>query len=364
MTPMHTWLARLGWAAATLIALPAAADVGLATIPATETDGPVTVYYPTDEPPQPVLRGPFELPVRVDASPRNGNGRLVVLSHGSGGSPWVHSDLAIALVDAGFVVAMPEHRGDNYRDRSRPGPESWKQRPAEVSRAIDAIAADPRFGPRLDTTRVGVWGMSAGGHTALSLAGGRWSPAGFKRHCDQHIADDFPACVGLATQLRGNWLDGVKKTIALAVLGAVFDDDTAQVHHDPRIAAVVSGVPLAADFDMASLAQPRVPLAIISVGRDAWLAPRFHSDRVLAACRTCDHLADLPTAGHGALLSPPPPGLTGLVAELLDDPPGFDRSVLREVDRKVVRWFEGHLLDADPAPTARAGEGSVQRGSL
>ena len=28
-------------------------------------------------------------------------------------------------------------------------------------------------------------------------------------------------------------------------------------------------------------------------------------------------VADLPTAGHGALLSPPPPGLTGLVGDML-----------------------------------------------
>lgn len=74
-----------------------------------------------------------------------GNGRLVVVSHGSGGAPWVHVDQARSLVAAGFVVAMPEHRADNARDGSDPGPDSWTQRPAEVSRAIDAVGRDPRF---------------------------------------------------------------------------------------------------------------------------------------------------------------------------------------------------------------------------
>jgi len=53
-----------------------------------------------------------------------------------------------------------------------------------------------------------MYGMSAGGHTALTLAGGRWSPARFTKHCEAHIAEDFAACVGLATQLRGNFLEG------------------------------------------------------------------------------------------------------------------------------------------------------------
>jgi len=61
------------------------------------------------------------------------------------------------------------------------GPDSWKRRPAEVSRAIDAVGQDARFAPLLALDKVGMYGMSAGGHTALSLAGGRWSPAAIQR---------------------------------------------------------------------------------------------------------------------------------------------------------------------------------------
>ena len=45
-----------------------------------------------------------------------------------------------------------------------------------ASRAIDVVSHDARFAPLLALDRVGMYGMSAGGHTALSLAGGRWSP--------------------------------------------------------------------------------------------------------------------------------------------------------------------------------------------
>lgn len=273
-----------------------------------------------------------------------GNGRLVVISHGSGGSPWVHADLARALVEAGFVVALPQHHADNHRDSSNPGPDSWTRRPAEVSRAIDVVAADPRLAGLVDTHRVGVFGFSAGGHTALSLAGGRWSPASFKRHCEAHLAEDFQSCVGLITRLTGGLFDGLKKWVALAVIRHRFDDERLRDEQDERVAAVVAGMPASADFDLASLAQPRVPLGLITAQQDRWLVPRFHSDRVAQACTPCEHLADLPTAGHGALLSPSPPGLTGLVGEMLNDPPGFDRGQLAQVDQRVVGFFQKHLL--------------------
>jgi predicted dienelactone hydrolase len=328
------------------LALPVAAQtaVGVAEIAAQGDLGPVTVFYPSSSEAKPLKRGPFTLDVAWQGTPVRGNARLIVVSHGSGGSPWVHSDLGRALVESGFVVAMPLHRSDNFKDSSDAGPESWKRRPAEVSRAIDAVGRDPRFAPLLALDKVGMFGMSAGGHTALSLAGGRWSPARFRDNCEAHIAEDFYTCVGLMTRLNGNFLDGWKKSIALTMIRRRFDDTTPYTHAEPRIAAIVAAVPYAADFDMTSLASPRVPLALITAGQDKWLLPRFHSARVLQTCAACERLADFPNGGHGAMLSPFPPGLSGLVAELLNDPPGFDRSVLPEVDRKIAAFFRKHLV--------------------
>lgn len=330
--------------AALLVATTAhAAAIGLTEIAGTSDGGPVTVYYPSSSEARSVKRRRFTFHLAADGTPVRGNGRLVVISHGSGGSPWVHADLALALVDAGFVVAMPEHRGDNHKDPSTPGPESWKRRPAEVSRAIDIVGQDARFAPLLVLDKVGMYGMSAGGHTALTLAGGRWSPARLRQHCAAHIAEDFQTCVGLTTRLTGNLFDGPKKTLALWVIRARFSDVTWYTHTEPRIAAVVAGVPLAADFDMASLATPRVPLALVTARQDKWLVPRFHGDLVLQSCATCERLADLQHGGHGALLSPLPSGLTGLVGDLLNDPPGFDRAILPDVNRKIVAFFRRHL---------------------
>jgi predicted dienelactone hydrolase len=322
----------------------AEASVGLTEITGKPGEALVTVYYPSTGDATELKRGPFTFQMAWQGPPARGNRRLIVISHGSGGSPWVHANLAQTLVADGFVVAMPAHRGDNYNDPGTPGPESWKLRPTEVSHAIDAVSQDARFQLLLALDKVGMYGMSAGGHTALTLAGGRWSPAGFTRHCEAHIAEDFAACVGLATQLRGNFLDGPKMTLALWVIRRRFNDATWQTHTDPRIAAIVAAVPYAADFDMASLATPRVPLALVTARLDRWLRPRFHSDAVLAACATCERLADFATGGHGALLSPLPPGLTGILGDLLNDPPGFDRVETAGVDRKVSAFFRKLLL--------------------
>jgi len=341
---MHFKLSTLIALTLVLCSTLASASVGLTELPASGSDGPVTVFYPSSSADAPVKRGPFTLNVAWQGQPMRGNGRLVVLSHGSGGSPWPHGDLAHALVDAGFVVALPEHQGDNWHDMSQVGPQTWKRRPAEVSHAIDAVLRDARFAMLVAAERVGMYGMSAGGHTALTLAGGRWSPSLLLRHCEAHLAEDFQTCVGLSTQLRGNFFDGLKKTVALFVLRRKLDDTAWYGHDDPRIRAVVAEVPLAADFDMASLAAPRVPLGLLRAGQDAWLAPRFHVGAVMAACASCDVLSDLPNAGHGSLLSPQPVGLNGLAATLLSDPPDFDRAQVPVAHGKIVQFFRGHLL--------------------
>jgi predicted dienelactone hydrolase len=318
--------------------------MGVTQVAPIEGEDPVTVFYPSPSAEAAITRGPFHISMAVDGAPVRGNGRLIVISHGSGGNPWVHSDLARALVDAGFVVAMPQHRGDNASDPSRPGPASWKLRPVEVSHAIDAVAKDSRFAPLLSLDKVGMYGMSAGGHTALSLAGGRWSATRLRDHCEANIAQDFQSCVGLSTRLKGDALDEVKKTVALKIIAQRYDDATWQTHTDPRIAAIVAGVPFAADFDPQSLASPKVPLAFVTARGDKWLVPRFHSGPIVAACASCEVLADI-DGGHGALLSPPPPTevLGDIARDLLGDPPGFDRSRMADVDRRIAAFMKRNL---------------------
>ena len=335
----------LALAAAFALATAAQAATGLTLLSGAADAGPVTVFYPTEAPARTVQRGPFSLSVAPDAAPSPGKHRLIVISHGSGGSGWEHSDFAQILVAAGFMVAIPEHAGDNWHDHSAVGPASWRQRPREVTQAIDAMAADPRFAPLLDLKRVGVYGMSAGGLTALTLAGARWSPALLAQHCEAHIAEDFPTCVGLSTELTGDMLDPLRIGVARRVVRFKLGSDTAlQGWTDPRIRAAIAAVPMAAVVDMASIAQPAIPLGLVRAGRDAWLAPQWHIDAVRTACKGCVLVADMPEAGHGSILSPQPPGLPPRAARLLDDPPGFDRHTLDGVYAAMRDFFIQNLL--------------------
>jgi predicted dienelactone hydrolase len=308
--------------------------------------GTTTVFYPAEAAEAPVQKGPFRLSWAEDAPPRRGNGRLVVISHGSGGSPWVHVDLARVLVEHGFTVALPQHAGDNVQDPSTPGPTSWARRPIEVSQAIDRVAADRRLAPLLRLDAVGVFGGSAGGHTALSLAGGQWSPSRFRDHCLQHIEQDFSSCVGFITLRRGDALDTIKTWAARLVIRLRFQDDTPQRHTDPRVGAVIAMVPFAADFAPESLRRPVVPLALVIADQDINQVPRFHVEAVRSACEPrCEVLARLPEAGHGAMLSPLPPLEPGSVAErLLGDPPTFDRAAaLPPLHAAIAAFFSQRL---------------------
>ena len=311
--------------------------------------GSTTVFYPTDAAEASVQRGPFMLSWADDAEPDRGNGRLVVISHGSGGSPWVHVDLARALVARGFTVAIPQHAGDNYKDPSEPGPTSWARRPLEVSEAIDTVASHGKLGPLLRLDRVGVFGGSAGGHTALTLAGGRWSPRRFRDHCLRNIDQDFSSCVGFTTLQWRDGLDGLKAWAARLIIRLRFSDATPHGHTDQRIGAAVAMVPFAADFDPESLRQPRVPLGLVIADKDVNQVPRFHVEAVRAACEPrCEVLQRLADGGHGAMLSPMPPLHAGSVAKaLLGDPPSFDRSAtIPQLHADITGFFVQHLLPA------------------
>lgn len=308
---------------------------------AQQDGGVTTVFYPTSADEQTIAQGPFHLSWAEDAAPNTTNGRLVVISHGSGGSPWVHTDLARTLVQHGFVVALPQHAGDNYLDSSEPGPTSWKRRPLEISQTIDRLATDSRFSTHLRFDSVGVFGGSAGGHTALTLAGGEWSPSQFRDHCLRNIEQDFSSCVGFFTLLRGDWLDGLKLAAARFVIQLRFSDNTIQRHIDQRIKAAVAMVPFAADFSPESLRNPAIPVGLIVAERDINQKPAFHVKAIQAACfPRCEIVATLAEGGHGAMLSPMPPFEAGSVSHhLLSDPPTFDRARVLPLLHEAIATF-------------------------
>ncbi len=262
----------------------------------------------------------------ADSTAESGKRALIVLSHGTAGSALPEHALAAALARAGFVVAQPEHRGDNWQDISKAGPESWKTRPQDVSETIDAVARDPALAALVDTRRVGVHGMSAGGVTGLVLAGAQWRMLNLIQHCAQNLDADIGFClVGLGqsperqTQRRRQFemARGIPEPYMPANLKVAHGGQSIEASDprpDPRIAAVSLAVPVGVIFTPESLARIRIPVALSTSGDDGVLLPRFHSQHVLKNCTPCITLSDHPQAGHFDWLSPWPASIAQTVA--------------------------------------------------
>ena len=89
---------------------------------------------------------------------------------------------------------------------------------------------------------------------------------------------------------------------------------------------------------------------MIQAEQDLWLVPKFHSGPVIDACKTCELLASLPTAGHRALLAPLPPDNPARIQRLLTDPPGFNRAELPALYGRISGFFNKHLMVDNPKP--------------
>ena len=327
-------------------------------------DMPITVIYPTAAPVQPITHGPFTIHAAQDAAPLPappGSRRLIVLSHGTAGSTDNDHDMAATLARAGFVVAQPLHRGDNFKDFSHAGPDSWRTRPLDVSETINTLAQDPVLGPQLDLQHVGVHGMSAGGGTGIVMAGGQWRMLTLVQHCAQHLNDDIGFCLnGLAAHPLKQTLR--KGQFALSRLFLTEDNAPASMktlqggqspsqsqdpRPDPRITAVSVAVPVGVIFTPESLARIRIPVALTTAGNDGVLLPRFHSDKLLQHCTRCTRLSDHPIAGHFDWLSPWPATVANAVAAT-QTRGGMPTAAFSAEEREhsyaqIVQFFVNHL---------------------
>ncbi|WP_374354375.1 alpha/beta hydrolase family protein [Limnohabitans sp.] len=313
-------LLSLAWAA---LSLSVQAQTGLREIHSHAM--PIRVLYPTAEANKSLHSGGIAFEAAPDAAPRPGTRRLVVLSHGSGGNPVVDHTLATTLVGAGFVVAQPLHRGDNFRDFSQAGPASWQTRPQEVSETIDTLSRDDTFGPLLRSDRVGVHGMSAGGVSGLALAGAQWRMQGVIEHCNQYLETDIGFCLnGLAQQPLQQRLRRAQFALARNTPHALLPSAMSALHGgrwpapdprpDPRVAAVSLLVPVGAVFTPESLARIRIPVGLTEAQGDVVLVPQFHSGHVLRHCSACSVLSSHAEAGHFDWLWPWPADVARNVA--------------------------------------------------
>jgi predicted dienelactone hydrolase len=321
---LATWLLMTFGAAAH------AGDVGFTqlTIP-DGNDKPLTVgvWYPTDAPASPQALATFTQTVASGAPVAGAGLPLVVMSHGTGGWYGEHYDTALALAHAGFVVAALSHTGDTYQDHSQ-ALQIWK-RPAQIHRLIDYMLVDWSGHAQIDPGRVGVFGFSAGGFTALVAAGGT---------ADLTLVG--PHCVKVPTAFECGLVG--RPTAADA---ARAPPPRSAFVHDARIkAAVVAAPALGFAFGREGLTGVRVPLQLWRAEDDHLLPNPDYAQAVRDALPRPPEYHVVANADHFDFLAPCNPGLAAAAPEICVERPGFDRAAFHaEFDAAVVAFFERTL---------------------
>ena len=271
--------------------------------PVQGVDLPAWLLYPTAAEERPERFGPYELSVAREAPLGGPVARLVVISHGNGGSPWTHRTTAAHLARAGFAVALLEHPGNSRSDNTLAGTSAnLIARPRHVRTVIDAVLADPALAARIPATGIAVLGHSIGAYTALAVAGGH----------PRSLPSEEP--------------DGVSRAIA--------------VERDPRVTALILLAPAAVWFGLDdALAGVEAAILLRTGARDA-LAPHatFITRGLPAACRLDQQV--VPGAGHHSFQSPFPPAMVSPAFPPSQDPPGFDRAAyLPQLDAEIVAFL-------------------------
>ncbi len=277
---------------------------------------PLLVLYPSNTAGQPENIGPYTLDVALDAPIAPGPFPLVLVSHGTGGTPLTHRLLAHALARHGFVVGLPRHHANHRDDNSwHNTPGNLTARPRHLRLAIDGLLAE--FGAALRPDWVAVIGHSLGGYSALALAGGR------------------------PGSLPHEHADGTPQPIPVVP--------------DARVRALVLLAPATSWYRAAgALREVRVPILLLLGDQDEW-TPDFYAQIVLNGVADRGKVTHrlIKNAGHYSFFSPFPPERTGPAFPPSQDPPGFDRARFQSELQAEIREFLAQQLALSAAGSIR-----------
>ncbi len=267
---------------------------------------------------------------------------LILVSHGTGGSAAEMGWLSETLAANGYLVAAVNHHGNTRYEPSQrlEGFAVWWDRPKDLSVLIDKLLADPRFGPRVDATRIGVAGFSIGAYTALAIVGARLSYTQWKSFCEAHTADSnckLPPETKFTDEDLQRMLDQDQRVRnAIAQSGESFRDVRVK-------AAFVISPPLGPVLTTASLAAIQVPVRIVVGSKDDQTIPDINAKPIAAAIPTAT-LEVLPDVTHYTFL--PTCNLLGhlIARRYCVDPDPVDRDAIHEeVSAEAVKFFGGVL---------------------
>ncbi|KTC62936.1 dienelactone hydrolase [Pseudomonas fluorescens ABAC62] len=278
------------------------------TLPDAQDERPLemAVWYPAATTAKPTLiadNAVFVGAVAVpDAQPASGEHPLVVLSHGYGGNWAKQVWLASALAHRGYIVAAVNHPGTTTKNRSPQIAARLWLRPADLSRAIDAVLAPAQPFGAVASQQIAAVGHSLGGWTVLEMAGARFDPDLFSRDCSAH--SKLGGCIGYHEMNPAATPEG-KARLATDL-------------SDKRVTAIVSlDLGLSRGFTDASLAALPVPALVIAGGVPSEdMDPKLESaDMVRRMPKASTQYVEIADATHFSFMSICKPGGMALIEE-------------------------------------------------
>lgn len=151
---------------------------------------------------------------------------LVIFSHGFHGRNNQSTSIMKALSTAGYLVFAPNHRdamGGGSRmqpEVSFKKPQDWNDnvysdRKRDFADLLMALRADPKWGKKIDWTKIAYVGHSLGGYTALGLAGAwpSWRRVDCKAvialspYCQPYVLKGNLAGMGVPVMYQGGTTD-------------------------------------------------------------------------------------------------------------------------------------------------------------
>ncbi|MGH8417637.1 MAG: alpha/beta hydrolase family protein [Pseudomonas sp.] len=277
-------------------------------------------FYPSTDPDHITRVQGYPIQATEDAAVAMGRFPLLMLSHGNTGTPLAQHDLATSLARKGFVVVAVFHPGDNYLDHSRLGSLSnLYGRPLQISEAISAALLDPMLSPYISARRAGVIGYSAGGETALILAGAKPDLQRLRQYCLER-PQDRDAC-----KTQGELLA---------------DRDDLHPQADPRVGALMLMAPLGLMFGRQTLADVHVPVLLYSGDGDELLAIDKNAEALARKLPEVSNFKLLAGAGHFVFMAPCDDEQRATQPGLCNDAIGVDREdIHRNLSSEAVAFF-------------------------
>lgn len=309
------------------------AGVSRLTVPDDVTTIDTVVFYPTNAPEISWQAGPFTIEASRDAVLiADKRFPVVLISHGHLGGPLSHRELATALARAGFIVILPTHVGDaSGFALAQTQAQILINRPRQAEAALNAVLLNPRFSGSVDTNRIGMIGYSAGGYTALILAGAtpNFSYAG--AYCANH--DDPGSCP--------HSVPGTASGMQVQLVPSELLTWHPPVEH--RLKALVLMDPLAIMFEPSSFSSVRLPSLLYRPQSDAYLGATRNVLAVASGLPLPAILKVVP-GKHFVFIDPCPSQLAGNEPLICQDGPGVDRPVIhRQMEKDIADFLQANL---------------------